>query len=51
MVKKQQMRWSLRSAHPLFQIRTRALDDDFVRWYPGSTQTSEASLDDRLAAA
>jgi hypothetical protein len=39
MVKKQQMRWSLRGAHLLLQVRTRVLNDDlsadFARWYPG----------------
>jgi hypothetical protein len=37
MVKKQQMRWTPRCAHLLFQIRTRVLNeqlaDDFHRWY------------------
>ena len=40
MVKKQQMRWSPRRAHLLFQIRTRVLNDtiadDYRRWYPTS---------------
>lgn len=39
MVKKQQMRWSPRSAHLLLQVRTRVLNDDlttdFASWYPG----------------
>ena len=38
MVKKQQMRWTLRGAHLLVQIRARVLNDqladDFHRWYP-----------------
>jgi hypothetical protein len=41
MVKKQQMRWTLRGAHLLLQIRTRVLNDqlaaDFRRWYPAFT--------------
>jgi hypothetical protein len=55
MVKKQQMRWSARGAHLLLQVRTRALNntlaDDFCRWYPGFTHTSEATLDDQPMAA
>ncbi len=47
MVKKQQMRWSPRGAHLLLQIRTRVLNDtltdDYRRWYPGFTHTSQAS--------
>jgi hypothetical protein len=39
MVKKQQMRWTLRGAHLLLQVRTQVLNDDlrhaFERWYPG----------------
>jgi len=38
MVKKQQMRWTPRSAHLLLQIRTRVLNNtltnDYKRWYP-----------------
>jgi hypothetical protein len=38
MVKQQQMRWTQRGAHLLFQVRTQALNDDlrttFARWYP-----------------
>jgi hypothetical protein len=37
MVKRQQMRWTLRGAHPL-QVRTRVLNDELAdvlrRWYP-----------------
>jgi hypothetical protein len=55
MAKKQQMRWSPRGAHLLLQVRTRALNDDvaddFGRWYPGFTDTSDATLDDQPAAA
>ncbi|MGC1734642.1 MAG: ISKra4 family transposase [Pseudonocardiaceae bacterium] len=56
MVKKQQMRWTPRGAHLLLQIRTRVLNDtltnDYRRWYPGLTHTSEAdTLDDQLVAA
>ena len=45
MVKKQQMRWSPRGAHLLLQIRTRVLNndlaEDFARWYPGLTSSSQ----------
>ena len=45
MVKKQQMRWSPRGAHLLLQIRTRVLNDtltdDYRRWYPGLTHTTD----------
>ena len=45
MVKKQQMRWSLRGAHLLLQIRTRVLNDtltdDYRRWYPNFTHTTD----------
>jgi hypothetical protein len=45
MVKKQQMRWSPRGAHLLLQVRTRVLNDDladdFHRWYPSFTHTSD----------
>ena len=45
MVKKQQMRWSLRGAHLLLQIRTRVLNDtlacDYRRWYPDFTHTPD----------
>jgi len=45
MVKKQQMRWSLRGAHLLLQIRTRELNGDlrstFDRWYSGCDQETE----------
>jgi hypothetical protein len=56
MVKKQQMRWTPRGAHLLLQVRTRVLNDtltnDYRRWYPGFTHTSEAdTLDDQLMAA
>ena len=55
MVKKQQMRWSPRGAHPLLQVRKRVLNDglagDFGRWYPGFTHTHEATLDDQPVAA
>jgi transposase-like protein len=56
MVKKQQMRWTPRGAHLLLQVRTRVLNDtltnDYRRWYPGFTHTSEAdTLDDQLVAA
>jgi hypothetical protein len=37
--KRQQMQWTERGAHPLLQMRTRALDGtlrpQFERWYPG----------------
>jgi hypothetical protein len=56
MVKKQQIRWSPRGAHLLLQIRTKVLNDtltnDYRRWYPGFTHTSEAdALDNQLVAA
>jgi hypothetical protein len=56
MVKKQQMRWTPRGAHLLLQVRTRVLNDtltnDYRRWYPSFTHTSEAdTLDDQLMAA
>ena len=45
MVKKQQMRWSPRGAHPLLQLRTRVLNDsladDFRRWHPGFTHVPD----------
>ena len=40
-VKKQQMRWSSKSAHHLLQVRTAVLNDEltthFKRWHPGCT--------------
>ena len=56
MVKKQQMRWNPRGAHLLLQVRTRILNDtltnDYQRWYPGFTHTSEPDApDDQLVAA
>jgi hypothetical protein len=55
MVKKQQMRWTLRGAHLLLQVRTRVLNndfaDDFHRWYPSFTHVPEATLNDQPAAA
>jgi hypothetical protein len=37
-VKKQQMRWTMRGAHLLLQMRTKVLNEDlkslFQRWYP-----------------
>lgn len=45
MVKKQQMRWTEKGAHPLLQLRTKTLYDDlrdkFCEWYPGMTQSTE----------
>jgi len=39
------MRWSLRGAHLLLQIRTRVLNDtladDYRRWYPDFTHTTD----------
>jgi hypothetical protein len=53
MVKKQQMRWTARGAHPLLQIRTHVLNDqlvdDFHRWHPGFTHCSPDA--EELAAA
>jgi hypothetical protein len=53
---KQQMRRSPRGAHLLLQVRTRVLNNtltnDYRRWYPGFTHTSEPdALDDQLVAA
>jgi hypothetical protein len=43
MVKKQQMRWTKKSAHLLLQVRTQVLNEDlrptFERWYPAMTST------------
>ena len=45
MVKKQQMRWTPRGAHLLLQVRTCVLNDDladdFRRWHPGFTHTTD----------
>ncbi len=53
-VKKQQMRWTKRSAHELLQVRTRVLDDTLVatfqRWYPGM-ETGEPHQEPALAAS
>jgi hypothetical protein len=42
MVKKQQMRWTLRGAHTLLQVRARVLNrqlrQDFERWHPQLAQ-------------
>ena len=44
LVKKQQMCWSPRGAHPLLQVRTHILNDGlsdhFHRWYPAFVGTS-----------
>jgi hypothetical protein len=44
-VKKQQMRWTMRSAHLLLQTRTKVLNDEldeaFRRWYPNSGLSHE----------
>jgi hypothetical protein len=49
MVKKQQMRWTLRGAHLLLQVRTQVLNDDlrltFERWYPGLKPNIESPQD------
>ncbi len=38
LVKKQQMRWTQRSAHRLLQVRIKTLNDElrptFEKWYP-----------------
>ena len=43
--KKQQMSWSRRGSHPLLQVRTRVLNeefrDNFDEWYPGFNAKSE----------
>jgi hypothetical protein len=53
-VKKQQMRWTRRGAHLLFQIRTRVLDNTlattFQRWYPGM-ETGESPQEPALAVS
>ena len=45
MVKKQQLRWTLRGAQLRPQIRTRVLNDqlsgDFRRWHPGFNQAPD----------
>jgi hypothetical protein len=50
MSKSQQMRWSLRGAHAVLQVRAEAvhrrLRADFARWYPGF-----AASDDSMALA
>ncbi|MBA3946685.1 MAG: ISKra4 family transposase [Herpetosiphonaceae bacterium] len=47
MVKQQQMRWTMRGAHLLLQVRTQVLDDQwrrtFTQWYPG-LQTAGGSV-------
>lgn len=52
-VKKQQMRWTLRGAHLLLQVRTRVLNDDladdFKRWYPAFVAPSSLSNTERAA--
>ena len=51
MVKKQQMRWTLRGAHTLLQVRARVLNrqlrQDFERWHP---QLAQKATPRRLAA-
>ena len=48
MVKKQQMRWTLRGAHLLVQIRARVLNDqladDFHRRYPNFTRAPDTTV-------
>ena len=47
MVKKQQMRWAPKSAHPLLQVRTRVLNNElgivFKRWYPRFVTPAEST--------
>lgn len=46
MVKKQQMRWTVRGAHLLLQARTQTLNGElrttFSRWYPELSPTTES---------
>jgi hypothetical protein len=52
--KRQQMQWTKRGAHPLLQIRTRALDGTlgplFERWYPGLANDNTAATVQAAAA-
>ena len=54
MVKKQQMRWSPKSAHLLLQVRTNVLNDDlpavFQRWYPAFHVAVEPTVPQEVAA-
>ena len=54
MVKKQQMRWTPRGAHLLLQVRTHVLNDDladdFRRWHPGFTHTTDPGGPCRVAS-
>jgi hypothetical protein len=54
MVKRQQMRWSQRGAHPLLQVRTKVLNGDlqatFGRWYPRMRTELEGGEELRKAA-
>ncbi|PZD70363.1 hypothetical protein C1752_13898 [Acaryochloris thomasi RCC1774] len=48
MVKKQQMRWTLKGAHLLLQVRTKVLDqrwkDAIKQWYPDTNQVEEIPM-------
>ena len=54
MVKKQQMRWTPKSAHLLLQVRTKVLNDEladaFRRWYPAFAKPTDSLERDGLAA-
>jgi len=56
MVKKQQMRWTPKSAHLLLQVRTKVLNEElagvFRRWYPAFVAPTESPerQEDRVAA-
>jgi len=54
MVKKQQMRWTPKSAHLLLQVRTKVLNEElagvFQRWYPAFVAPTESLERESLAA-
>ena len=54
MVKKQQMRWTPKSAHLLLQVRAKVLNDElakvFQRWYPAFVVPAESAETHELAA-
>jgi hypothetical protein len=55
MVKKQQMRWTPRTAHLLLQVRTTVLNDDlgrtFKRWYPAFVSPAHSAVKPTALAA
>jgi hypothetical protein len=54
MVKKQQMRWALKSAHLLLQVRAKVLNNElaevFRRWYPAFAVPTESAVTQELVA-